>query len=154
MYLITYQSKYFIWLFCHGGLQYTGEIKIAAHKITMQGKLLEWSDWRNLNSFSLSYPVSLCKEYLDFLVTNISGLICKNVKGRRISHKQSWKCRNVEVFRRIRKTVKRTMKARSVTWEPWLWNKIFNICPVYHLCKLTGMLFLTVWKQALEFLFL
>lgn len=122
--LISYQSKYFIWLFCHRGSQYTGEIKIAAHKITMQGKLLEWTNWRNLNLFSLSYPISLYNEYLEFLVTNISGLICLNFKGSRTSHTQPWKCRNVEVFGRIRKTVKRARKARRVACEPWLWAKI------------------------------
>lgn len=84
--MITHQSKYFIWLFCHRGSQYTGEIKIAAHKITMQGTLLEWTNWRNLNLFSLSYPMSLYNEYLEFLVTNLNGLICVNFKGSRTLH--------------------------------------------------------------------
>lgn len=126
--LITYQSKYFIWLFCHRGLQYTGEIKIAAHKITMQGKLLEWTNWRNLNLFSLSYPISLYNKYLEFLVTNISGLICINFKGSRTSHLQSWKWS--VVFRKILKIVKRARKAKSVACEPWLWTK-FNFFNFY-----------------------
>lgn len=84
--MLTYQSKYFIWLFCHRGSQYTGEIKIAARKITMQGTLLEWTNWRNLNLFSLSYPMSLYNECLEFLVTNLNGLICINFKGSRTLH--------------------------------------------------------------------
>lgn len=73
--------------------------------------MVEWTNWRNLNL--LSFLISLYNEYLEFLMTSISGLICIKFKWSRTLH-MSWKCREVEVFRRIRKAINRARKLLPV----------------------------------------